>query len=84
MIKHKCNLIKLFRYDGITFGDHVFLSDEGYNDEKLLKHEAIHIEQYKRYGFIGFLIRYIYYHFKYGYQKNPLEIEAKERSEKYA
>jgi len=77
MIKHKCNLIKLFGFDGITFGKHVFLSDKGYDNKELLAHETIHIEQYRRYGFLGFIGKYIAETIKYGYKGNTLEREAR-------
>jgi len=78
VIKHHFNFIKKFGYSAITFGRHVFLSDEVYNDKRCLAHEQVHVNQYKRYGFIKFLIVYVYNHFKYGYYNNPLEVEARE------
>ena len=77
MIKHKCNLIKLFGFDGITFGDHVFLSDKGYDNAPLLRHEQVHCDQYKRYGFFGFIGKYLVETMKNGYANNSLEIEAR-------
>ena len=71
------------KYIAITFGKHVFIKrkpEEFLSDrqrERLLKHEAKHVEQYKFWGFFGFLRRYIKYHIKYGYLKNPMEIEAR-------
>ena len=40
-------------------------------------HEDRHKEQWKRDGFVKFFFRYIYYHFVYGYEKNPYEMEAR-------
>jgi hypothetical protein len=48
------------------------------NNRRWLKHELKHVEQYKKYGIIGFLARYIWYSIKYGYYKNPMEVEARE------
>ncbi len=76
--------IILRKYIAITFGKHVFIKrgprDFINNGEKdrLLRHEAKHVEQYQRHGFFGFLIRYIKYHIRYGYLHNPMEIEARE------
>jgi hypothetical protein len=61
----------------ITFGKYVFICGEYFNDKKLLKHEQVHIEQYKREGFIRFLIMYVYYCCRFGYWNNPYEIEAR-------
>jgi hypothetical protein len=46
-------------------------------DERLIRHEQVHLRQWKRYWMVGFPFIYIYYHLKYGYQNNPLEIEAR-------
>jgi hypothetical protein len=44
-----------------------------------IKHENKHKEQCKRLGTIKYLILNIYYNrIKYGYENNPLEIEARE------
>jgi len=42
----------------------------------LREHENAHKTQFARYGFVGYMVRWWYYAWKYGYQKNPLEIEA--------
>jgi len=62
----------------ITFGQTAYYSVSKEEVEKnpgWMVHENKHKEQYKRYGFFGFLIRYIIYSIRYGYD-NPLEIEA--------
>ena len=40
------------------------------------RHEECHKMQWKREGYIKFLITYIYFHFKFGYENNPYELEA--------
>ena len=47
-------------------------------EEKLIKHEMKHVEQWWRYGVVGFPFIYLYYLKKYGYMDHPLEIEARE------
>ena len=73
-------------FTAITFGNHIFFkkSKQDYLSiwpeevlEKLLKHERKHVDQYRQYGFFGFLIRYAYQWARYGYYKMPLEIEAR-------
>ena len=76
---------ELFRptVQGFTMGDNVFILDKEYAPglelAKLLHHEYVHVDQYRRMGFWGvrFLIVYSFYHLKYGYTDNPLEIEAR-------
>lgn len=44
-------------------------------------HEEVHMDQYKKYTWIGFVVLYTYYSIKYGYWNNPLEIEAREKTQ---
>jgi hypothetical protein len=52
-------------------------------DERWLKHELAHIEQYQKHGLIKFLVLYIWYSIKYGYYNNPFEIEAREKEKEF-
>lgn len=45
--------------------------------DNLIDHEYVHWLQFKRYGILPMLILYIYQMIKYGYDKSPLEIEAR-------
>jgi hypothetical protein len=70
------------KFTAVTFGQHVFIKAvqtdlPAVGVERLLKHEGKHVEQYEKYGFFGFLIRYLWYSIKHGYYNNPLEIEAR-------
>ena len=47
------------------------------NNEAWYRHELAHVVQYKKYGLVGFLLRYLWYSIRYGYYNNPLEIEAR-------
>jgi hypothetical protein len=47
------------------------------NNPLWVKHEYCHIQQYKRYGAIRFLILYLYYSMRKGYYNNPFEVEAR-------
>ena len=79
-VHYRSLLARLFlpkRYVAITLSSHV-LTRETSLDECVLRHERAHVEQWRRYGFFGFLLRYVWYHFKYGYADNPFEIEALE------
>ncbi|WP_018630426.1 hypothetical protein [Niabella aurantiaca] len=46
-------------------------------DERWVRHELKHIEQYKRYGVLGFLFRYLIQTIRHGYYNCPLEKEAR-------
>jgi len=57
----------------------IFISKGQEQNNNLLKHELIHWEQYQRLGLLGFYYEY----FKgeeNGYDLNPLEIEARQRT----
>ncbi|MEO7522947.1 MAG: DUF4157 domain-containing protein [Ferruginibacter sp.] len=47
------------------------------NDKQWVKHELCHVEQYKRYGFLNFLARYLWESIRKGYQNNKYEVEAR-------
>ncbi len=78
-IHYNSLLAKIFlkhSFYAITFGKHVYVKGKTLSS-KDMKHEEIHVNQYKKYGFFGFLWKYWRYHRKYGYWNNPLEIEAR-------
>ena len=78
-VHYRSLLARLFlpkRYVAITLSNHV-LTRETSLDERVLRHEGVHVEQWRRYGLAGFLARYLWYHFKYGYSGNPFEVEAR-------
>ncbi len=50
-------------------------------DKKWLKHELCHIAQFKKYGYIIFLIKYLWESLKKGYYNNKYEVEARAAEE---
>ena len=56
---------------------HSISKEEIINNTELLRHEVMHIKQWKREGAFIFLYKYIKYSFQFGYYNNPLEIEAR-------
>lgn len=87
MICHyKSRLLKFFPawVMGFTIGQHVFFRYESVMvGPELRAHEYWHTVQYRKMGYIKFLAKYFYYNIKYGYQDNPLEIEARTYARKY-
>jgi hypothetical protein len=47
------------------------------SDERWLKHELCHIDQFRRYGFFRFLGMYLWETLKNGYYQNRFEVEAR-------
>lgn len=50
-------------------------------NEKWLKHELCHIRQFKRHGYVIFIIKYIWETIRRGYYKNRFEVEARQAEE---
>lgn len=57
----------------------IFISENEKDNEKLIAHEKIHWEQYKKTGAILFSLKYLYQKMRYGYDKMPMEIEARKK-----
>jgi hypothetical protein len=70
----------------MVIGERIYLSGvskrEFLEDPTWLKHEMIHVEQYRKYGMIKFLFLYLMEWFKKGYKENRFEVEARKGSEK--
>lgn len=50
-------------------------------DEKWVKHEMCHIDQFKQYGFLNFISKYLAESMRNGYYNNKYEIEARNSEE---
>lgn len=46
------------------------------HDRQLVRHEVVHVEQIKLHGAWKFSLLYAWYSLRYGYWRNPFEIEA--------
>ena len=46
-------------------------------NEKWVKHEMCHLQQFKKYGFLPFIFKYLWESIKVGYYKNKFEVEAR-------
>lgn len=63
---------------GITYRYGIYIRHDFWENERLIIHELTHTLQYERLGGIAeFLNQYIKECIYYGYEKSPLEIEAK-------
>ncbi len=47
-------------------------------NQRWVKHEHCHIQQFKQYGFLRFIFEYLLESIKHGYYKNKFEAEARE------
>jgi len=71
-------------FDGITFGRLVIVR-RGKASPGLLRHEMVHVRQWRRYGAVGFPLRYVGHYLLWrlrrkghrgAYLRIPMEIEA--------
>ena len=62
---------------GNTIHLHNTSKQEFLEDQRWVKHELKHVEQYQRYGFIGFIWKYTIESILRGYYNNRFEIEAR-------
>jgi hypothetical protein len=51
-------------------------------DHKWVKHELCHLEQFKKYGFFSFILKYLWESLKAGYYNNKFEAEARRAEDK--
>ncbi len=47
-------------------------------DERWVKHELCHINQFTQYGYFGFILKYLWESLRVGYYNNKFEVEARE------
>ena len=66
----------------IPVGFWVFTVDALEHDRGLLAHEFVHVAQYERFQMFGFMRRYIFQCLADGYLEAPMEIEARELSDR--
>ena len=46
-------------------------------DAEWVAHEAVHVQQFRQFGFWGFLARYLWESARVGYYANKYEVEAR-------
>lgn len=63
---------------GRTIHLHRTCTHDFLKDERWVRHEMVHVEQFRRYGFWKFIYLYLAESIKNGYHQNKYEIEARE------
>ncbi|MBX3254326.1 MAG: DUF4157 domain-containing protein [Chitinophagaceae bacterium] len=63
---------------GKTIHLHNATRHEFLRDERWVKHELKHVEQFRQYGFVNFVVRYTVETIRKGYHNNKYEVEARE------
>ncbi len=68
-------------YRGITLPPWgIFILPGSERDAGLIAHESVHWAQYERLGAVIFYITYTWGLLRYGYERHPMEIEARQIS----
>jgi hypothetical protein len=63
----------------VTIGSRIFINcskEEFFESPSWVRHELIHVIQYRRQGAVIFLTRYLFYSIFHKYEHNPIEKEA--------
>lgn len=67
---------------GNTIHLHNTSKQDFFNQEKWVKHEACHLRQFRKHGFLTFIFKYLVETFRSGYYNNKYEVEARLAEEK--
>lgn len=62
---------------GTTIHLHNTSMEEFLSDQRWLRHELKHIEQFRQHGFLPFLLKYTWECIRKGYYNNRFEVEAR-------
>ena len=71
-----------FGHDIVTLGSTVHVKHD-FLTEKAHAHEYAHVEQWRRFGVLGFTVRYLWGLLTHSYVGHPLEREAHEYADRY-
>lgn len=63
---------------GTTIHLHKASAEVLINDERWVRHELKHVEQFLKYGYIKFIFLYVMESIRNGYENNRFEVEARE------
>jgi hypothetical protein len=61
----------------VTLGRTIIVDPGAPLDARLVKHELAHVRQWQE-SPAAFPLRYVVNHFRYGYDRNPYEVEARQ------
>lgn len=67
---------------GSTIHLHNTLRRDFLQNTAWVRHELAHVQQFKRYGYFSFLVKYLWESLRKGYHNNRWEIEAREAEKK--
>ena len=91
LIKEKSWLAKIAAYKlssqsvvmvlGKTIHLHNTTKEDFLKNKRWLKHELCHIQQFRQYGYVGFILKYLWESVRKGYYNNKFEIEARAAEE---
>ena len=77
----RLKLLCLFGFNGFTFFNGTIWLRPNMDAEtkhRVMVHEARHIFQINRDGYIKFTVKYLFWLWKYGYRQNPYEVDARQ------
>ncbi|HEY0678031.1 MAG TPA: DUF4157 domain-containing protein [Chitinophagaceae bacterium] len=63
---------------GRTIHLHNASKEDLLKNQRWLRHELCHLEQFRRYGFVRFIMLYLWESMRKGYRLNKFEVEARQ------
>ena len=66
---------------GRTVHLHNISKEHFLKDTKWVKHEICHVNQFRKYGFLNFILKYLWESMRHGYFNNKYEVEARRAEE---
>jgi hypothetical protein len=66
---------------GKTIHLHNVSKEDFLKNKKWVNHEMCHIEQFKKHGFLNFILKYLWESVQHGYYNNKFEAEARKAEE---
>lgn len=61
----------------------IFIKEDQKGNTELIEHEMVHWRQFQKEGLLPFFINYLKGAAKYGYDKNPYEVDARKNETEY-
>lgn len=80
-IKYNVSRLIVWKAAIVIYPFMLFRRKQMYVSEQLFRHELQHVYQVEDIGWLKFYVKYLWFSLRYGYKKNPYEIEAYDAQE---
>lgn len=73
-------ILRMRKAKGVTYPWGIYVMPGEEKNAGLIAHERVHAQQVERMGAVWYLVKYSAMWLRYGYERHPMEIEAREKS----